>query len=245
MNWFEDEDSWREFFPVLFPVESFSQADEQVGQILALTKCEGQSVLDLCCGPGRHALAFARLGFNVTGVDLSPYLLARAQEQASRLGISIEWVTEDMRTFRRQKAFDLACNMTTSFGYFDDEAENLLVLRNVWESLKVGGIFVIDTVGKEICARKWQSVFCTDYPDGSVLLQRSHVRDDWCRIHNEWILLRKDRFHRFNYQHSIYAGLELKERLLAAGFEQVQLHGDLKGTSYGIDASRLVVVARK
>lgn len=245
MDWFANEEFWRDFFPVLFPVEGFPQAEEQVSQILSLTKCDGQSVLDLCCGPGRHALAFARRGFNVTGVDLSPYLLFRAQEQASRIGVSIEWVMEDMRHFCRQKAFDLACNMTTSFGYFDDETENLSVLRNVWESLKSGGTFLIDTVGKEVFARKWQSVFSTDYSDGSVLLQRSQVRDDWCRVDNDWILLKKDRFHKFNYHHSIYAGSELKERLLTVGFEEVQLFGDLKGASYGMNATRLIAVARK
>jgi len=245
MNWFENEEFWREFFPALFPAECFSQAEEQVSQILALTNCGGQSVLDLCCGPGRHALAFARRGFKVTGVDLSPYLLFRAQERASLLGVSVEWVMEDMRHFHTKNAFDLACNMTTSFGYFEDETENLSVLRNVWESLKSGGTFLIDTVGKEIFARKWQSVFSTDYSDGSVLLQRSQVRDDWCRVSNDWILLKKDRFHRFTYQHSIYAGRELKERLLAIGFEEVQLFGDLKGAPYGMDATRLIAVARK
>ena len=69
-------------------------------------------------GPGRHVAALAKRGFRVTGVDLSPFLLRRAQELAQRESFGIEWVQEDMRSFLRPEAFDLAISLFTSFGYF-------------------------------------------------------------------------------------------------------------------------------
>jgi len=245
MNWFQNEEFWREFFPVLFPAKTISEATDQVRELLTLTKFDGHSVLDLCCGPGRHALALAKQGFKVTGVDLSPYLLSRARSHASELGLTVEWVEEDMRAFRRNEAFDLICNMTTSFGYFDKEEENLLVLRNVWESLRYGGKFVIDSVGKEILARKWRDCFCSTFPDEVMLIRRSEIRDDCCRVYNEWTLVKRHEIHKFRYHHALYSGLELKERLISAGFAEVQLFGDFSGSPYGIDAPRLIVVARK
>jgi SAM-dependent methyltransferase len=245
MEWFRNEEFWREFFPVLFPLESFARASDEVRDLLALTKFSGNSILDLCCGPGRHTLPLAEHGFHVSGLDLSPYLLSSARERALRLGLSIEWVEGDMRTFRRTEAFDLICNMTTSFGYFDEEEENLMVLRNVWQSLKNGGILLIDCTSKEIVARNWQDCFCTEFSNNILLIQRSRIGDDWSRLHNEWILIRERVSHFFQYNHALYSGLELKERVVAAGFAQVRLFGDLTGAPFGIDASRLIVVAQK
>src|SRR5262249_5690160 len=131
-EWFQNDHFWREFFPALFPAESFDQASDQIDKLLVLTKFAGRTVLDLCCGPGRHALALAKRGFSVTGVDLSPFLLSCAESRAAQLGVSVEWIIEDMRYFCRDNAFDLSCSMTTSFGYFEDEGENFTVLRNVW-----------------------------------------------------------------------------------------------------------------
>ena len=245
MPWFENENFWRTMYPYMFPAERFSAASEQVSQIIALTKFNGRRVLDLCCGPGRHAAEFAQRGFAVTGVDKSSFLLDRARERASEAGVSIEWIMEDMRRFKRPAAFDLACSIFTSFGYFEDEEDDLRVLRNVHENLRAAGVFVIDVIGKERLARVWQSTLSTEYADGALLVQRPQVRDDWSRIRNEWILLKDGCSQSFHFEHTIYSGRELKDRLLASGFLEVQLFGDLGGAPYGLEASRLVAVARK
>jgi SAM-dependent methyltransferase len=245
MPWFENEDFWRTMYPYMFPAERFSAEGEQVTQIVELTKFNGRAVLDLCCGPGRHAVEFARRGFTVTGVDRSSFLLDCARHRALEVGVSIEWIMEDMRRFKRPAAFDLACSIFTSFGYFEDEEENLRVLRNVHENLKDAGLFVIDVIGKERLSRVWQNTLSTEYADGALLVQRPQVRSDWTRIHNEWILLKDGCAQSFHFEHTIYSGRELKDRLLASGFLEVQLFGDLGGAPYGVEASRLVAVARK
>jgi SAM-dependent methyltransferase len=79
MEWFENDDFWRDFYPFMFSDERFAATPDEVSRILALTKCTGGSVLDLCCGPGRHSIELARRGFQVTGVDRSPFLLAKAR----------------------------------------------------------------------------------------------------------------------------------------------------------------------
>jgi SAM-dependent methyltransferase len=245
MDWFENDDFWRELYPYMFPADRFAASHEQVEQLLKLTGITGRTALDLCCGPGRHAVALAQRGLEVTGVDRSQFLLERARERASEAGVSVEWVMEDMRRFRRPLKFDLACNMFTSFGYFEEEEDNLRVLRNVHESLRDGGAFVMEMLGKERLARVLQSAICTDYPDGAVVLQRPRVRDDWSRVDNEWTILKDGVYRIFRLDHAIYSGRELKDRLTACGFKQVGLFGDLQGSPYGVDAARLVAVARK
>ncbi|HEV3317940.1 MAG TPA: methyltransferase type 11, partial [Candidatus Angelobacter sp.] len=63
--------------------------------------------------------------------------------------------------------------------------------------------------------------------------------------HSEWILIKDGHTRSFNFEHTVYSGRELKDRLLSCGFEQVQLFGDLQGAPYNLDALRLIAVARK
>jgi SAM-dependent methyltransferase len=245
MEWFENEDFWRTFYGYMFSAERFAAAPDEVARILALTKCTGGSVLDLCCGPGRHSLEFTKAGFKVTGVDKSTFLLEKARQSAAEVGAAIEWVQQDMRDFLRPASFDLVCSMFTSFGYFKDPDEDLHVLRNIHQSLKDNGVLIIETLGKEYLARVWQSSMATDLADGSWIVHRTQVRDDWTRVFNRWTLLKDGHAKEFTFEHTIYSGRELKERLLAAGFKHVQLFGSLQGIPYGLEAQRLVAVARK
>src|SRR5207302_6427951 len=111
--------------PYMFPPSRFAAAVEEVSQVLALTDFTGHDVLDLCCGPGRHAVGFAQRGYAVTGVDASPFLLERALERGAEAAVEIEWVRDDMRRFLRPGAFDLAYSVFTAFVYFESEEDDL------------------------------------------------------------------------------------------------------------------------
>src|SRR5206468_5375646 len=125
------------------------------------------SVLDLCCGPGRHSLEFARHGFQVTGVDRTARYLDAARAAATGEGLTVEFVQGDMPHFQRPAAFDVALNLFTSFGYFEDEAEDLCVLRHLHTSLKPGGQVLLEMAGKEPLARDFQLALGIGTPDAT------------------------------------------------------------------------------
>jgi SAM-dependent methyltransferase len=244
-EWFDDDEFWRALAPFLFTEERLAAADDHVEKALALARPRGRRALDLACGPGRCSIALAQRDFEVTGVDRTKLLLDRARRRARRAGLAVEWVRSDMRDFVREEAFDLALNMFTSFGYFDDKEEDATVLRNVLTSLRPGGIFLLEMVGKEYLAAIFQPTSMETLPDGSQLVQKREIFDDWTRVRNDWVLIRKGRTRTFRFHHTIYSGQELKDRLLDAGFENVRLYGSLEGHPYGLDSERLVAVARK
>jgi len=244
-EWFDDDAFWRELYPYMFPPSRFAQAESDVRGALALARPRGRRALDLCCGPGRCSIVLARRGFSVTGVDRTRFLLEKARARARRARVRVEWVRADMRDFVRAEGFDLALNLFTSFGYFDDKEEDGAVLEAVLASLKPGGAFVIDVVGKEFLARVFQPTTSEALADGSTLVQRQEIFDDWTRVRNEWTLLRRGRARTFRFHHTIYSGQELRDRLLRAGFARVELYGSLGGGAYGLTSPRLVAVARK
>jgi SAM-dependent methyltransferase len=168
-----------------------------------------------------------------------------AKERAFDEGLKIEWIQEDMLNFVRPNGFDLVVSMFTSFGFFDTEEDDIKVLDNIYKSLTRDGILVMDVAGKEWVAEHFEETSTDELPDGSVLFQRHKVVKEWRRIQNEWILLKGEVAKTFKFEHTIYSGRELSDRVRNAGFREVQLLGDLEGRDYSFGSKRLVVKAVK
>ena len=143
-------------------------------------------MLDLCCGPGRHAVEFAQSVFGSQELTALRFYWTAHATTHRKAGVEIEWIMEDMRSFVRPSTFDLACSLFTSFGYFEDEQDNLRVLQNLHQSLKATGVLVIEVIGKERLARTWQNTISTELADGSLMVQRPQLRNDWCRVYSDW-----------------------------------------------------------
>jgi 2-polyprenyl-3-methyl-5-hydroxy-6-metoxy-1,4-benzoquinol methylase len=243
--WFEQEDLWVETYPLMFGPEKFRAAVEDVPKLLKLAGRDSGAALDLGCGPGRFAVPLAKRGFTVTGVDRTAFLLDKARTYATEESADVEWVLEDMRRFRRGGAFDIALSLFSTFGYFEDPADNRHVLENVFASLKRGGIFVMDLLGKEILAGKFRAIDAEELYDGTLLVQRRTIMEDWSRIIAEWILLKEMTQRSFKVRLWIYSAQELKALLREVGFSTVSVYGTMDGTPYGPDAKRLIAVAGK
>jgi SAM-dependent methyltransferase len=244
-NWFESETFWSTLFPFMFPEPSFTAAVDNVPKIAALTGISAGNVLDLACGPGRYAVPLAQAGYTVTAVDRTRFLLEKGSHRAKLAGATVEWIECDMRDFVRPAAFDLAINVFTSFGYFDEPAENRRVLENVLASLKPGGAFFLDLLGKECLAARFQPTTAESHGDGTLLVRRQTITDDWSRIRSEWILIRDGRASAFELRHWLYSGREIREMLQSAGFGDVAIFGTFDGAAYDHQAQRLIAVARK
>jgi SAM-dependent methyltransferase len=243
-EWFDDEAFWKDTFPFLFTEERFTNALADVDRAIQLAKPEGMTALDLCCGPGRCSLALAQRGYTVTGVDCTTFLLDEAWRRAQAAHLSIEWVREDMRDFVRAGAFDFIINMYTSFGYFADRREDTQVLKNVFASLRPGGAFVMELLGKEILAKIFLESSAKTQPDGTLFIEQRRVVDDWTRCINDWTWFRDGAVRRSSFTLNLYSGAELRRDLEETGFT-VELFGSLAGELYGPGATRLVVVAKK
>jgi SAM-dependent methyltransferase len=243
-DWFADEAFWTAIEPFEFPDPVIHAGVAQVEKILKLTGTAGGAALDLGCGPGRHAVPLARRGFRVTAVDLSAFLLGRARARAAAAGVTVDFVQTDMRQFVRPGAFDLAVSLFTSFGYFEEPADDRRVLQNVRASLRPGGVLVMDVAGKERMARVMHPTVSQRTADGALLVRRHEILEDWGRVRNEWMVVRDGQARTFEFRLRIYSGQELRALLLAAGFTDVTLHGALDGRAYDLEAERLVAVAR-
>jgi len=89
-------------------------------------------ILDLACGKGRHSLFLNSLGFDVVGADLSQNSIDYANEFSNE---TLRFVQRDMRN-RFNLKYDAIFNLFTSFGYFENDNDDIQVLTNIKNGLK-------------------------------------------------------------------------------------------------------------
>lgn len=108
-----------------------------------------EAILDLGCGTGSHAIPLARRGYHVTGVDLSPEMLAQAQRKA-QASLQLATCTRptflpgDVRSLDLDQAFDAVLMMFAVLGYQLTNDDVGAALQVVQQHLRPGGLFVFD-----------------------------------------------------------------------------------------------------
>jgi SAM-dependent methyltransferase len=112
--------------------------------VLKQLELHPERVLDVACGEGTFAVALARAGVKVTGIDLSADMLALARAKASREGVAIDFLNQDMRLFDFAAEFDLATCWYDSLNYILKPEELAKTFANIYRALKPGGHFVFD-----------------------------------------------------------------------------------------------------
>ena len=139
-NWFV---SWFDspYYHILYKDRNYREAQLFMDNLTHyLNLPEKATVLDLACGKGRHSIYLNQLGFEVTGADLSENSIAEAQINSNE---SLHFEIHDMREPFENK-FDAIFNLFTSFGYFENEEDNLTTLKSMKDSLTEYGFAVID-----------------------------------------------------------------------------------------------------
>lgn len=244
-EWFEDESFWDVFAPLMFDEKRWAETPAVVDAVERLAGAvPGSSVLDAACGPGRHSLEFARRGYRVTGVDITQSYLEAARESALDEGVDIEFVREDLREFRRPASFDLCVNLFNSFGYFSNPEEDAALLGNIRESLRPGGRFVLEMLGKETAVRDFTAGEWFER-DGWTVLTEYSVEGAWEGLRNRWMLLRGSERVDRTFVQRLYSGTELRDLLFRSGFRNISILGSLEGSPYDQSAKSLVALAAR
>ncbi len=242
---------WRDFFESVdcIPLSFFPDEDETAAQVEGLRDLAGlrpgQTVADICCGMGRHAVPLAREGLQVIGVDASALML----RIAGLLGEDtpgLHLVRGDAAALPlRSGALDAALNLFNSFGYFEDEAQDRRVLAETVRCLRPGGRFVLETRNRThqiLYAPYRQEV---GLADGTTAVVRCRYDTDAHRLTSIWS--DPDDAQRVFYRASIrlYDLDELREMFDTAGLGIDAVCGEYDGRAFEGFERMLILVAHR
>ncbi|HLK13406.1 MAG TPA: class I SAM-dependent methyltransferase [Fimbriimonadaceae bacterium] len=181
-------------------------------------------ILDIGCGTGRHAIEFALRGFDVTGLDFSPAMLAEARREAELAGVEVEFFEADATTFVAQPPYDFAiCLCEGAFNLIgptvDPVTHDLAILKNAAASLKSGGHFVLNALNAFSLIRQLTDQ-AIEQRSFDPLTMIATYRDRWNLPEGELDMFIRER---------LYTPPEVAAMLHTAGFEVLNLFGGTAG----------------
>lgn len=228
---------------------------DRLEQILGqLGVARGSRLLDAPCGIGRHAVHFARRGWQVVGLELVPQYVQRAEEFAREMDVKagLNLVTGDIREvasiLKREAPFDAILNMLTSIGYWDDETD-ISILRQFHELASPRGVLLVDTINRDYVVKHFETTSFEDYGQVAYLEER-RLDFETSRIRSRWTFFRKKgedlkRLLLVDISQRVYSPHELGRALEEAGWKGVKVYSgwDLKPLSP--DIYRLLAIGRR
>jgi len=135
-SWFDTP-----YYHILYKDRDYSEAQEFMDNLTNyLNIPEGGKILDLACGKGRHSVYLNKLGYKITGLDLSEQSISYAKQFENE---TLKFNVHDMSK-PYPDTFDAVFNLFTSFGYFEDENCNLETIKSIKAELNEFGFGVID-----------------------------------------------------------------------------------------------------
>ncbi|GAA4842081.1 class I SAM-dependent methyltransferase [Paenibacillus vulneris] len=197
------------------------------------------SVLDLCCGMGRHSMALRDFGYKVTGVDLSSVLLM----EANKLNVNkeVRFLQGDMRNVPLTETFDAVVNLFTSFGYFEHDEENERVLREIYRLLapESKGKFIIDYMNPDY-VKQHLVPFSSRMEGGITIEENRRIEDGFVK---KTIVVRdSDAVERTYLEQVKLYGLEaFREMLDRSGLEVTHVYGDYHASEYDRNESKRMI----
>lgn len=241
-EWYER--SFGRDYLLVYRHRDFQGATQEVHRMMEWLRLPASaSILDLCCGMGRHALALAEAGYRVTGVDLSEVLLEEAMAHDT-LG-QVKFLRGDMRELPVDGPFDAVVNLFTSFGYFTDNEDNARVFQEIHRVLKPQGRFIVDFLNPSYVLQ--HLVPHSERVDGGTRIEERR------RIENGFVkkaitLTDASGGEQREYEERVrlYELADFRNMMDEAGLVIDQVHGSYDGAAYDEEQSkRLIMVGHR
>ena len=264
MKWFE---SWfdTEYYHLLYKHRNDEEAKRFLQRMYGFLQLQnGDLVVDIGCGKGRHSIAMAELGLRVMGLDLSENSILSARQSAVEKNIEdAEFLVHDMRQPYPVENCKAVFNIFTSFGYFDDPADDERALSAMGKSLLDGGYVVQDYInskpllksldGTILQSMQWQEIsgvkFGTEkWVEHEKIYKRILVEDERKFATKEWVDsgMHSNEPLIFTEEIKMYSREELVQLHQSAGLQVVDVFGSYELDAFHEDFSpRIIVVSRK
>ncbi|MGZ3686771.1 MAG: SAM-dependent methyltransferase [Bdellovibrionota bacterium] len=203
----------------------------------------GAVVGDVPCGDGRLAIALAKKGLRVRGLDISPELIRAAGETAFREGVSLQLEVGDMKEMKWEDLDGAYC-FGNSFAYFD-ESGNRRFLSAIQRSLKPGGRFLLQTnvIAESILTRPFSRTW---FELGDILFLHSvRYEPERASLISDYQFTRGAECEKKQAIYRVYGLRELLGLLEEAGFRDFKVMGSFEGAPFKLGDPSLYVSVRK
>lgn len=195
-------------------------------------------IADLPCGKGRHSIYLNSLGYRVTGGDLSKNSIEHAKQFENE---TLHFEVWDMRKSLENK-YDAVFNLFTSFGYFEDDAEDLKVLKGMKSGLKESGVIVLDFLNVQKTKNNLVEKETKEI-DGIIFNIQREIKDGFILKHISFFADGEE--HSYTEKVKFLDLKKMQEYFNSAGLTIINTFGDYNLNEFNEEnSSRLILIAK-
>ncbi|MBZ4683423.1 MAG: hypothetical protein PWP46_96 [Fusobacteriaceae bacterium] len=166
---------YENFSKIYDEMMEYLEYDEWLLLILNNFSDNVKKVLDIGCGTGELSIRLKRLGFSVVGIDISKGMLDKAKEKDR----NIKFIQGDMKNFKLKEKFDAAIMIFDTINHLLDEKELKKTIKNVYNHLNEGGIFIFDIATRELMNDMFpEDYFVDDREDMTIIWQHEYNKQE-------------------------------------------------------------------
>lgn len=239
-SWFE---SWfnSPYYHLLYNNRNDQEAQDFLDLLLTRIHLPPSSrVLDLACGKGRHSIYLNKCGYDVIGADLSEENILHCKNFEND---HLQFFRHDMRRVLRTNYFDAVFNLFTSFGYFEREYENELVIQSTAKNLQSGGYFIIDYLNSYYAAKHIVPNQTKKVEGIQFQISKKIVAD---KIEKHISFTDQGKAYQFTEEVRLLYPEDFLRFFAKAGLSVLEIYGDYGLHPFSLDQSkRLIFVTRK
>ena len=186
------------------------------------------------------------MGLDVTGVDIIQSELDAARESAEAEGVPLTLINHDLRSFQAREQFDCAINLYTSFGYCATIEEDMKILKNIADSVKTGGTFIMECTSRETAIMYFTAGEEFERA-GYKVVTHFEVVGAWESLRSQWTLYPLDSKQAIDHTfiQRLYPATFLRDKLIDFGYSKVNIYGDFDKSPYNEHARTMLIIGKK
>ncbi len=141
-------ENYAQYYDLIYQDKDYVGEVNYILSLLSQVQPELESILELGCGTGKHAIILSEKGYQVDGIDLSPEMIAIANEQLRKnsqyIDSNIKFKQGDLRTIQIEKKYDTVISLFHVMSYQTSNEDLSAAFATAKAHLKPGGIFLFD-----------------------------------------------------------------------------------------------------
>jgi len=228
-NWFDEN------YLKLYSHRNTFDANNQLNLIIKTLKpAKSDFIADIACGQGRHCALLQEKGYKIQGFDLSETLINSGKKLYPDLDIKIG----DMRNIVGK--YDIILSLFTSFGYFENDEENLSVFSSISNALNQEGYFWFDFLNSYYVKENL-------VPKSAQIMENGTKVTSIRRIENDMVIkdILFDTKEKYMEKVKLYTKDKLEEMLNQSGIKLLGSFGDYCGEKWTKASKRTILYGKK
>lgn len=213
-----------------------------IDEVAKKYKVEGKSVLDVPCGIGRISYFLSKMGYKVTGVDISEKLIKKAIENVK----DGKFIRGDMRKLSEvieKEKFDIVINIFNSLGYYEEE-DDLKILRELREVTKDNGIVIVNLENRDFIVYNKPELLHSYIPP-YLIIDHNAFDPYTSRLHVDRVYIKDGKeVEKLSFSQRFYSLHEILSLMRRAGFKILDVYSGYSWKKFEVSDPEMTIVAK-